>query len=47
LIVDDEKQLLGVLSDRDIKKYISPFATAKDSSERDRATLKVKVGKKE
>ena len=37
--------LLGILSDRDIKKCVSPFATASTATDRDKATLDIEVSK--
>jgi acetoin utilization protein AcuB len=44
LVVDKMGSLIGVLSDRDIKKFASPFAGSKLESPKDRATLTMKVG---
>ena len=43
LAIDDFGKLVGVLSDRDIKKFASPFAGSKLEEDRDRATLKLPV----
>jgi CBS domain-containing protein len=34
-----------MISDRDIKKYVSPFAGASSATDRDKATLKIEVQK--
>jgi acetoin utilization protein AcuB len=43
LVVDAAGKLVGVLSDRDIKKFASPFAGSKVEDENDRATLSLPV----
>jgi acetoin utilization protein AcuB len=44
LIVDPVSgKLVGLLSDRDIKKIVSPFAGSRSATDRDNATLQVKV----
>ena len=43
LVVDDADKLIGVVSDRDIKKFISPFVGSKRETEQDKATLLIKV----
>jgi acetoin utilization protein AcuB len=45
LVVLEEKtrKLLGIISDRDIKKIVSPFAGSEHATERDNATLQVAV----
>ena len=47
LLIQDKStgKLAGILSDRDVKKFVSPFAVAASASERDKATLNVEVGK--
>lgn len=45
LVVDAGGKLAGIISDRDIKRYTSPFATATSATERDKATLKLEVGR--
>lgn len=45
LIKDDAGKLVGLISDRDIKKYVSPFANAASATDRDKATLNIEVGK--
>ncbi len=44
LITDYNKKLLGILSDRDIKKFVSPFAGSNIANSKDRATLDLKIG---
>ena len=39
-VVDADKNLLGILSDRDVDKAISPCAGTEEETERDTATLK-------
>lgn len=36
-------KLLGLISDRDVKKFISPFASSDAGTDRDKATLQIKV----
>lgn len=43
LVVDDSGKLIGVVSDRDIKKFISPFVGSKRETTQDKATLLIKV----
>jgi acetoin utilization protein AcuB len=43
LVVDENETLVGVLSDRDIKKFASPFAGSKLEEKHDRATLKMPI----
>jgi acetoin utilization protein AcuB len=44
LIIDPVSgKLIGLLSDRDVKKIVSPFAGSRSATERDNATLQVKV----
>ncbi len=43
LITDASGVLLGILSDRDIKEFVSPFAGSKLETGRDKATLHVGV----
>lgn len=43
LITDAEDKLVGILSDRDIKKFVSPFAGSQLETARDKATLALKV----
>jgi acetoin utilization protein AcuB len=38
-------KLLGLISDRDVKKFISPFASSDAATDRDKATLQIKVDK--
>ena len=46
LIIDPEdSKLKGIISDRDIKKFLSPFIGSARESDQDRATLKIPVGK--
>ncbi len=45
LITDDDKKLIGILSDRDVKKYVSPFAGSNIASDRDKATLGLQLDK--
>jgi len=47
LLIQDKAtgKLAGILSDRDVKKFVSPFAAASSASDRDKATLNVEVGK--
>ena len=47
LLVQEPKtsKLVGMISDRDIKKFISPFATATSATDRDKATLQIEVAK--
>lgn len=44
LVTDKEGILLGILSDRDIKKFVSPFAGSSLETDRDKATMLLKVG---
>ena len=44
LITDENNSLLGILSDRDIKKFVSPFANSNIADSKDRATLNLKLG---
>lgn len=43
LITDADNRLVGILSDRDIKKFVSPFAGSQLETARDKATLAIKV----
>ena len=43
LVVNDKDQLIGVVSDRDIKKIMSPFIGSKFEKPQDKATLLVKI----
>ena len=45
LVVDKAGLLLGILSDRDVKKFSSPFAGSPIESDRDRATMKITVSR--
>ena len=45
LVVGDDGQLIGVLSDRDVKKFASPFAGSERESQQDRATMDLPVQK--
>lgn len=45
LIGDGLGKITGLISDRDVKKFISPFATAQSATDRDKATLAIEVGK--
>ena len=46
LVVDVANgKLMGIVSDRDIKKFISPFVGSPRESEQDKATLYIQVGK--
>ena len=38
-------EIAGIISDRDIKKFVSPFAASKVGQDRDKMTLNVKVEK--
>jgi len=42
-VVDPDGVLLGIISDRDIKKFSSPFVGSAVSSVRDRATMHISV----
>ena len=44
LILDDKEQLAGIVSDRDIKKFASPFADSELAAPRDKATLQMPIG---
>jgi CBS domain-containing membrane protein len=39
------QKLLGLISDRDIKKFMSPFIGSQRETSQDRATLDIQVGK--
>ena len=43
LLVNRDKKLLGVISDRDIIKFLSPFLHSMSEREQDRATLNTKA----
>ena len=43
LVTDLKSRLLGIISDRDIKKYMSPFAGSSIESGRDRALMESQV----
>lgn len=43
LVVNDKDVLVGIVSDRDIKRMLSPFIGSKYESPQDKATLLVKV----
>lgn len=43
LIVDKQDMLVGIVSDRDVKKFMSPFAGSNLESPRDKATLNMTV----
>ena len=45
LVVDDKEKLVGILSDRDIKKFASPFAGSQLEASKDKATLSLPVEK--
>ena len=45
LVVDENGRLTGIVSDRDIKKFVSPFAGSGIATPRDDATLKLRVNK--
>jgi acetoin utilization protein AcuB len=44
-VVDDNGLLVGIISDRDIIKFSSPFAGSSVQSERDKATMHIPVEK--
>jgi len=44
LITDEGGGVLGIISDRDIKKFASPFAGSSLETDRDKATMLLKVG---
>ena len=39
------QEIAGIISDRDIKKFVSPFAASKIGENRDKMTLNVKIEK--
>jgi acetoin utilization protein AcuB len=39
-----DHKLLGIISDRDVKRFISPFIGSPREDEKDRLTLKIKLG---
>lgn len=43
LVVDKTDQLVGIISDRDVKKFMSPFAGSSLEAPRDKATLNMTV----
>ena len=43
LITDNEQRLVGILSDRDIKKFASPFAGSELETSQDKATFSLSV----
>jgi acetoin utilization protein AcuB len=43
LVTSEACQLVGIISDRDIKRFSSPFAGSKLESPKDRATLQLPV----
>ena len=45
LVVDEKGILVGVLSDRDVKKFSSPFAGSKLEQRQDRATMSIPISK--
>lgn len=45
LVTSETVDLVGLISDRDIKKFLSPFAGSEYENHKDRATLDVQVGK--
>ena len=45
LVVDEKHKLVGIISDRDIKKFVSPFVGSKIETVRDKATLALPVEK--
>ena len=44
LVLDDKERLMGVISDRDIKKFVSPFADTTYTTPKDSATLQIPIG---
>ena len=43
VVVDDDRKVIGIFSDRDVKKLVSPFAGSSRETDQDRATLKIKA----
>ncbi len=44
LVLDDMERLMGIISDRDIKKFVSPFADSTYATPKDNATLQIPIG---
>jgi acetoin utilization protein AcuB len=43
VVVDKARKMLGIFSDRDVKKFTSPFVGSSRETEHDRATLNIKA----
>ncbi len=43
LVINESERVTGILSDRDILKFTSPFVGSKRESHQDRATMEIKV----
>ena len=45
IVTNKDESISGIISDRDIKRLISPFANSENANNKDLATLKIEVGK--